>query len=445
MDNRAICAIATPVGVSALGIIRVSGPQLHQKIDSLFDKKLRDREATYVNFIHQEKTIDQCVAIFYEAPRSYTGEDMLEIISHGNSIIMNSIMRALQDFGVQQAEPGEFTKRAFMNNKIDLTQAEAVADLISASSIQSVKAANNSLSGQFARDIETIQDSILGLRSLIESVINFPEEDDVSSESLKDAKNDLQKIILSIQNLQKHSINGLMLNFRPTYAVIGKPNSGKSSLINALLREDASIVTEVEGTTRDSIKYSLCLNNQIINLVDTAGLRETNDLAEEAGIARTFTTASKSEKIIYMIDDQKGMSQEDEIFLNDYSSKNCYLIFNKIDMTGKQAKIIKNNFTEIHMSVKKNLGLDLFKNVILDDLSNIDYSENTHLARERHLELLSNASNHLEQCRASMLNSSLEICAEELRLAHLALSSILGQNSSEELLNRIFTTFCIGK
>lgn len=444
MSEKAICAVATPIGSSALGIVRVSGDNLLKKISFLFKKQLKDRTATYTAINDGDKMIDSCVAIFYKAPKSYTGEDMIEIICHGNHIIIKSIINTLLKNGISQAGPGEFTKRAFFNNKINLLQAEAVADLINASSEQSVKAANNSLSGKFAEEIKYIQNLLLELRALIESIINFPEDEDVPEVNINESKNKLQYIIQSLDKLISISTDGKSLNHRLSYIVVGKPNSGKSSLINSLLREDASIVTNIEGTTRDSIQYSLCIDNLIINLIDTAGIRKTDDLIEQAGIDKTISMISKSDKILYMIDDNMGITKDDEDFLKQYPH-HCHIIFNKIDVSGKEASVTINDITEIYLSAKNNDGIDLLKDVIRKDCAKLDCSENVFLARERHIVILKKVYEHLNKSQVLLSGDDLDLCAEELRLSHLALSSILGQNSTEDLLDKIFSSFCIGK
>jgi tRNA modification GTPase len=445
MKTQAICAIATPPGSSALGIIRISGKNLKNLTKQIFSKDLEDRKAILVSVIDHKNLLDNCVSIFYESPKSYTGEDMIEIICHGNQVIMNSILSLLNKKGIRIARPGEFTERAFFNDKVDLIQAEAISDLISSSDSCAVKAAHNSLSGKFADEIKIICEKILSTRAEVESVINFPEDDDVPVLSIASIKNSLAKILIDIEALIKKSKKGRELNNRPTYAVVGKPNSGKSSLINFLLREDASIVTSKTGTTRDSICYQLNLNNSIVNIIDTAGIHDTNDEIEKEGIARSASSIAKSDRVLYLVDDNQGFTQEDKKLIEKYDIKNYFLVFNKIDITKKESKITTTEPQEIYVSVKTGEGMHLIEDIIKTAFKSDNTAENIYLARSRHIECLQNGQKHLLDSKNAANEKSLDILAEELRLSHMAISSILGQNPTEDLLTEIFASFCIGK
>jgi tRNA modification GTPase len=445
MNTQAICAIATPPGSSALGIIRISGKNLKNLTKQMFSKDLEDRKAILVSVIDHKNLLDNCVSIFYESPKSYTGEDMIEIICHGNQVIMNSILSLLNKKGIRIARPGEFTERAFFNDKVDLIQAEAISDLISSSDSCAVKAAHNSLSGKFADEIKIICEKILSTRAEVESVINFPEDDDVPVLSIASIKNSLAKILIDIEALIKKSKKGRELNNRPTYAVVGKPNSGKSSLINFLLREDASIVTSKTGTTRDSICYQLNLNNSIVNIIDTAGIHDTNDEIEKEGIARSASSIAKSDRVLYLVDDNQGFTQEDKKLIEKYDIKNYFLVFNKIDITKKESKITTTEPQEIYVSVKTGEGMNLIEDIIKTAFKSDNTAENIYLARSRHIECLQNGQKHLLDSKNAANEKSLDILAEELRLSHMAISSILGQNPTEDLLTEIFASFCIGK
>mgnify|MGYP003323401743 CR=1 FL=1 len=339
MEIQAICAIATPPGSSALGIIRISGKNLKELTKKIFSKELENRKAILVDIRNNKRLLDNCISIYYKAPKSYTGEDMIEIICHGNHVIMNSVITLLNGMGIRHAEPGEFTERAFFNDKLNLIQAEAISDLISASDIRAVKAAQNSLSGKFVDEINIIRDEILSIRAEIESLINFPEDDDVPDLSIAKIKKSILKVLTDMEILIKKSKEGMSLNNTLTYAVVGKPNSGKSSFINFLLREDASIVTSKTGTTRDSITYQLSLNDRIVNIIDTAGIHETSDEIEKEGIARSALSVLKADRIFYLVDDNQGLTAEDTNLIKKYSIKDYYLVFNKIDLTNKEAKI----------------------------------------------------------------------------------------------------------
>ncbi len=444
MKDTAICAIASPIGSSALGIIRVSGNDLTSLINRVFSRSFEDRKATLANINDENEILDQSIIIYYKSPRSYTGEDLIEIICHGNHIVMNSILNLLIKNGARSANPGEFSERAFFNNKINLAQAEAVADLISASDQKAVKAAQNSLSGKFAKEINSIAQIILSTRAEIESIINFPEDDDVPDLNIESIQTKIDKTLLLLSDIIKNSREGATLNQRKSYAFVGKPNSGKSSLINCLLRKDASIVSNQSGTTRDAIEYELNINNKIVNIVDTAGIRDTNDDVEKEGILRTLKSIAYADKVFYIVDDSKGIEDSEKKFIEKHKIKNHIILYNKIDLTGKNPHIHSSG-EYVCVSARDNLGINLIKKIIEEDFSCINVSENTYLARTRQIELLYKSQKHLNESKQNMTSGNFDFSAEELRLAHVALSSILGQNSTKELLDEIFNSFCIGK
>ena len=445
MNNEAICAIATPPGTSALGIIRVSGTNIKKLINPIFSKELKDRAATLVGIYDGSELIDSAISIYYASPRSYTGEDIIEIICHGNQIILNSIIQLLNRCGVRTAEPGEFTKRAFFNNKLNLVQAEAVADLISASNKKALAAANNSLSGKFLYEINSICDDILTIRSEVESIINFPEDDDVPILNQTRIFKNVVSVLSKLESLIDCSEQGITLNVRPSYAVIGKPNSGKSSFINNLIRTDASIVTSKKGTTRDSITYELTVDDMVINIIDTAGIHVTNDEIEKEGILRSIKSASSSDNIIYLIDETVGLTPEDKSFIDDNNFSNYILVFNKIDLTKTSPKIVTGNPRSVYVSAKTGDGMNLIKEVIKDSCQSADTSENIFLARNRHLQHLRDGKAYLLNSKHLVNEGAFDLLAEELRMSHLAISAIIGQNPTEDLLTEIFASFCIGK
>ena len=445
MKNNAICAIATPHGNSALGVIRVSGDNLKQLLCHLFTKELSDRTAVLTDIKKNNIVFDNCIAIYYLAPNSYTGEDVIEIISHGNSVIMNSILDVLYESGVSHAKPGEFTQRAYFNNKISLTDAEAISDLIAASDIHAVKAAQNSLNGKFKVDVDNILSRILSIRSEIESIINFPEDEDIPEVSISKISTQLDQIMSMLSTLIINSREGKLLNHRRVYAFVGRPNSGKSSIINRMLRENASIVSGKAGTTRDCIEYELNINNKVITLVDTAGLRESDDEVEKEGIARSLKTINKADKLFYVVDHAKGIEREDIDFLQKYNINNHVIVFNKIDIKGARPAVEASKTTEIYISALKNTGIELIKANIEDDFIRSEQSQDVYLARSRHLSHLTDAQKHLASCNNYLKQSDFDLLAEELRLAHVEMSAILGQNPTDELLQEIFTSFCIGK
>ena len=445
MKSNAICAIATAKGSSALGVIRISGDNLNSLLSHLFTNKLSDRRAILTNVKFKNVVFDNCIVILYCAPKSYTGEDVIEIITHGNPVIMNSIIELLCQHGVSNAAPGEFTERAFINNKISLEKAEAVADLISASDIQAVRAAQNSLSGKFYDDVNEVLTGIVSLRAELETIINFPEDNDTPDLIIKKITDQVERIALLLDTILINSREGRSLNHKRTYAFIGKPNSGKSSIINCLLREEASIVTSIAGTTRDSIEYELSIKNKIETIEDTAGIRTTQDKVEIEGIERSIKAVLKADKIFYVVDVSRGLDKEDYTILKNYNITNYDIVFNKIDLKGLEPRVIRNSPTEIYLSAINNIGIDLIRDRVDEDFIKVEKAEDLYLARSRHVDHLMDAKECINRCPNHISDCKYDILAEDMRNAHVALSSILGQNPTEELLNKIFTSFCIGK
>ena len=445
MKSNAICAIATAKGSSALGVIRISGKNLNSLLSHLFTKKLSDRRAILTDVKFKNVVFDNCIVILYCAPKSYTGEDVIEIITHGNPVIMNSIIELLCQHGVSNAAPGEFTERAFINNKISLEKAEAVADLISASDIQAVRAAQNSLSGKFYNDVNEVLTSIVSFRAELETIINFPEDDDTPALMIKKINEQVERIAFLLDNVLINSKEGRSLNHKKTYAFIGKPNSGKSSIINCLLREDASIVTSIAGTTRDSIEYELSINNKIVTIIDTAGIRTTQDKVEIEGIERSIKAVLKADKIFYVVDVSRGLDEDDRAILKNYNITDYDIVFNKIDLEDLEPRVIRKSPTEIYLSAINNIGIDHIRDRIEEDFIKVEKAEDLYLARSRHIDHLMDAKECINRCPSHISDCKYDILAEDMRNAHVALSSILGQNPTEELLNKIFTSFCIGK
>ena len=358
---------------------------------------------------------------------------------------MNSIIELLCQHGVSNAAPGEFTERAFINNKISLEKAEAVADLISASDIQAVRAAQNSLSGKFYNDVNEVLTSIVSFRAELETIINFPEDDDTPALMIKKINEQVERIAFLLDNVLINSKEGRSLNHKKTYAFIGKPNSGKSSIINCLLREDASIVTSIAGTTRDSIEYELSINNKIVTIIDTAGIRTTQDKVEIEGIERSIKAVLKADKIFYVVDVSRGLDEDDRAILKNYNITDYDIVFNKIDLEGLEPRVIRKSPTEIYLSAINNIGIDHIRDRIEEDFIKVEKAEDLYLARSRHIDHLMDAKECINRCPSHISDCKYDILAEDMRNAHVALSSILGQNPTEELLNKIFTSFCIGK
>jgi len=443
-ETETIAAISTAYGNAAVGIVRVSGKSVQNIIKKHIGNILLPRLATNTLIKNNEgKVLDEVIAIFYKTPKSYTGEDMLEIQSHGNPVILNNIMDCLCEKYARLAAPGEFTERAFLNNKIDLLQAEAVMDIINSTNSNAAKSAIKSLQGNFSEKIKNIKSMILDSRSAIEADINFP-EDELPNIQFEKHNQSLSAIVVELESAIKLAINGVAINCKTSFAIVGKPNVGKSSLSNLLLGEQGSIVSSRPGTTRDTIRHEINFKKNTVTFYDTAGLRSTDDEIESEGIDLTKKTILKSSIVLYVVDDMHGFDKADKQIIKDNNVNDYWVINNKIDKTNKSPSYITENSIKIfNISVLKNLGVDLLINEITN-LNSIS-DENIGTARQRHVDLLKKILDHLYMAKKYNNNQGLDIAAEELRLAHHATDEILGGQPNEELLDKVFSDFCIGK
>ena len=443
-SKNTIAAISTAYGRSGIGVIRVSGDNVLKIIDVFIDKPLLPRVATNT-LVNDERgqAIDDIIAIYYKSPRSFTGEDMLEIQCHGNPIILDIILSVICKDLASHAKPGEFTERAFVNNKIDLTQVEAVADIINATNTMSANAALRSLRGDFSIRINSLLEDVLDTRSSLEAAINFPEDEspDVTTAYISEKINNLLDNIASLALSVDH---GIAMNQKPVLAIICKPNVGKSSLSNLLLGEERSIVSDEPGTTRDAIQHDLALNKFHVTIIDTAGIRKTHNKIETAGILMTKKSADLSSLTLYLVDDAVGFDEEDETILKNNEIDNFWIISNKIDLSSDPNPSVSNDhFKTIRLSILKNSGIDLLKHELSNHLVPSDQSVGT--ARARHLDHLNKATEHLYMCKKYNDNHHLDLVAEELKGVHLNMVQILGGDINEDLLDKIFSEFCIGK
>jgi tRNA modification GTPase len=448
-NNDPIVAIATAPGRGGIGIIRVSGPRLGPFIFALLNLDLIPRHAHYCVFRdHQGVSIDEGIALYFSAPHSYTGEDVLELQGHGGPAVMQLLLKQCLDIGksfnVRMASPGEFTLRAFLNNKIDLTQAEAVADLIDASSEAAARAAMSSFSGKFSEQIHAVSDSIVQLRMMVEATLDFPEEEIEFLEKYQ-ANARLRTIEAHLKNILDQSKQGMVLRDGLHVVLAGEPNVGKSSLLNALAGQDLAIVTDIAGTTRDKISQIIYLDGVPITIVDTAGLRETGDAIEMIGIERSWSEISKADVVLNLKDAQLQSDYLEQKIAAFCSSKSTFLtIFNKVDLLPTR---LPNTTEAMYISAKTGFGLKELKAKLLD-LAGWQPGQETHwLARQRHIDALHLALEHLSiaSLHANQDDRVLDLFAEELRLAHEQLGLITGQMSADDLLGEIFSRFCIGK
>jgi tRNA modification GTPase len=457
LDTFPIAAIATAPGRGGIGVVRASGKNLAGLAQALFNgAELTPRHATYLSFTQADGTlIDQGIAIWFKGPHSYTGEDVLELQGHGGPIVLQMLLQRVleagHDFGVRLAEPGEFTRRAYMNDKLDLAQAEAVADLIDASTEAAAKSASQSLSGAFSQAIHALVERVTHLRMLVEATLDFPEEE-IDFLEKSDARGQLRGIVEALGTVFRQASQGALLREGLNVVLVGQPNVGKSSLLNALAGADVAIVTPIAGTTRDKVSETIQIEGIPLNIIDTAGIRsqdEAVDLVERIGIERTWGEVGKADVILHMLDANHGPTRADESILAGFPAGVPVLrIWNKIDLSGHKASIdASDDATHIYLSAHDHSGIDLLRRELLRIAGWQQTGESLYLARERHLIALKSAARHLDHAseHAAQSDQMLDLFAEELRLAQVQLATITGAFSSDDLLGVIFGRFCIGK
>ena len=441
-----IVAIATASGHSGVGIIRISGYNLDDLIQALCHKtSLKPRYAHYSDFYAANSDIiDSGLVLYFSAPNSFTGEEVIEIQGHGSPIVLNMLLKRCIELGCRMAEAGEFTKRAYLNGKIDLVQAESIADLIHAESEASAKGALKSLKGQFSEQIGKISENLINLRMFVEATLDFPEEDIEFIANAK-IKVKLQNLQGEIHKLLGSTKQGVILNNGAKIVIIGRPNVGKSSLLNALANEDVAIVTAIAGTTRDIVQQKIIIDGIPFNIIDTAGIRDTDDVVEKIGIERALLAVASADLAIILIDDNVGIGDEDKLILANLPNELPILyVHNKIDLNSGMPRIVETGgVTDIYLSAKHKQGIDLLRQKLLSLIGWENSVTDVCLARTRHLEAMHRTVTHIDTAFAMW--EELEILAEELRYAHTSLGEITGEFSADDLLGVIFSEFCIGK
>jgi len=440
-----IAAVATAQGKGGVGVIRISGPGIELLAKGILGKLPVARHATYCNFLDENgETLDQGIALYFPSPHSYTGDDVLELQGHGGPAVLQLILQRCLDLGARLAQPGEFTRRAFLNNKMDLAQAESVADLIDANTTEAARSAMRSLQGEFSTAINNLIDGLIHLRILVEAMLDFPEEE-VDSIDLKRRDALLKSIKLKLQHTLDTAKQGSLLREGAHVVIAGQPNVGKSSLLNRLSGEEVALVSEIPGTTRDVIRQIIQIRGVPLHIIDTAGLRETQEIVENMGIARTHQALHKADLILLIIDACQGMTEQDEAILAGLPEEiPRLLVFNKVDLLrGKLPRNVEAQDPFVYVSAKTGAGLDNLFDRLLESVGWHDQESGSFMARERHLRALVLAQTHLEQ--AHNVLASAEFFAEELRLAQRALNEITGEFTSEDLLGEIFSRFCLGK
>ena len=447
-----IIAVATAPGRAGVGVVRISGQNLERITKALFQKNLSPREASLLTLRDSDgQTIDQLIAIYFLGPASFTGEDVLELQCHGGPHLLELVLKRCLELGKQEgltiAEPGEFTLRAYLNNKIDLAQAEAIADLIDAQSEAAVRGAARSLQGAFSEDINGLIEEITQLRILVESTLDFPEEEIEFLENAQ-ARERLVAVKQKLGALRAGAKQGKILRDGIQLVLAGAPNVGKSSLLNRLAGEEVAIVTPIAGTTRDRVKESITIDGVPMHIIDTAGLRETNDLVEAKGIERSWDSIRLADLVIFLTDAQteSGADQLKAEILRKLPAKRPVLeVMNKADLLDKKAGRPSNG--ALLISAKTGIGIAGLKQKILELVGWSGAQEGAIIARRRHLDCLERAAEHIEKSEefAANGNNSLELFAEELLLAQNHLGQITGRMLPDDLLGKIFSQFCIGK
>ena len=440
-----VAAVASAPGRAAIGIVRLSGPLLNSFMHALLARELPPRRAVLSDFLDHDGTVlDTGIAIFFPAPHSYTGEDVLELQGHGGPAVLQLVLKRCLELGARLAEPGEFSRRAFLNDKLDLAQAESVADLIDASSEAAARAATRSLKGEFSRQIDALVAELIDLRVLVEACIDFPDEDleFLEAHGVQQRLRSLRERIGEIVNI---GTSGKLLRDGIKVVLVGRPNVGKSSLLNRLAGEELAIVTDVPGTTRDTLRTELVLSGVPIHVVDTAGLREAQDLVEQLGIERTWNAARDADVLIVIVDVRQGMTDEDNDIVGRLPPAIPRIVVaNKIDLMDLVPASVEATFDgQLWVSAKTGEGIDLLRIALLNAAGWVPQAEPVFLARTRHLEGLAKAQSHVVFAEGRL--AQLELMAEELKLAQLALSELTGEFTTEALLGAIFSRFCIGK
>ncbi|MET2972455.1 tRNA uridine-5-carboxymethylaminomethyl(34) synthesis GTPase MnmE [Vibrio harveyi] len=453
MTTDTIVAQATAPGRGGVGIIRVSGPKANQVALEVTGKTLKPRYAEYLPFQAEGGTVlDQGIALYFPNPHSFTGEDVLELQGHGGPVVMDMLIKRILGIdGVRAARPGEFSERAFLNDKMDLTQAEAIADLIDASSEEAAKSALQSLQGQFSQRIQTLVESLIHLRIYVEAAIDFPEEE---IDFLADGKvsADLQAIIDNLDAVRKEANQGAIMREGMKVVIAGRPNAGKSSLLNALSGKESAIVTDIAGTTRDVLREHIHIDGMPLHIIDTAGLRDASDEVEKIGIERAWDEIAQADRVLFMVDGTTTDATDPKDIWPDFVDRlpnniGMTVIRNKADQTGEEMGICHvNDPTLIRLSAKTGAGVDALRTHLKECMGFSGNTEGGFMARRRHLDALERAAQHLqigqEQLEGFMAG---EILAEELRITQQHLNEITGEFSSDDLLGRIFSSFCIGK
>ncbi|MCL1051160.1 tRNA uridine-5-carboxymethylaminomethyl(34) synthesis GTPase MnmE [Shewanella abyssi] len=453
MTTDTIVAQATAPGRGGVGIIRVSGDLASNVAMAVIGRIPKTRYADYCDFKSDKgEVIDQGIALYFKGPNSFTGEDVLELQGHGGQIVLDMLIkRVMETEGLRIAKPGEFSEQAFMNDKLDLTQAEAIADLIDATSEQAAKSALNSLQGEFSTQVHELVEQVTNLRLYVEAAIDFPDEE---VDFLSDGKisGSLNRIITQLTTVKASAKQGSIIREGMKVVIAGRPNAGKSSLLNALAGKESAIVTEIAGTTRDVLREHIHLDGMPLHIIDTAGLRDTADTVEKIGIERAWDEITSADQVLFMVDGTTTTAVDPHEIWPDFIDRlpknlGITVVRNKADLTGEILDITEEAGHPVHrISAKTGLGIAALQQHLKSLMGYQSNLEGGFIARRRHLEALDLASSHLDIGKEQLeVYQAGELLAEELRMAQLALSEITGKFTSDDLLGKIFSSFCIGK
>jgi tRNA modification GTPase len=439
-----IAAVATAPGIGGVAIVRVSGPLASRICQALTGSCPSPRRARFSDFRdHLGDLVDQGIVLYFAAPQSFTGEDVVELQCHGGTVISDMLLEQVVRQGGRLARPGEFSERAFLNGRMDLVQAEAVADLIESSTRAAARLALRSLAGEFSMRVHECADSILSIRVFVEAAIDFPEEE-IDFLSQSDIADRLEQVLSLVKRTRDECERGAMLRNGLDVVLCGPPNAGKSSLLNALARNQRAIVSATPGTTRDLVNETVRVGGIVVNLVDTAGLHDTCDEVEREGIRRARDAIDRADLALVVYDDSAGRHELEGLLAELPDSTPRLVVCNKIDLRGREPGNCHGN-GDILVSAKTGAGIDSLEAALLDHAGSRDQSDDMFLARRRHLDAIERALGHLLAANGEVPRGHWELTAESLRLAHLSLGEITGEVSSDELLGRIFSSFCIGK
>lgn len=451
-----IAAISTAPGIGGIGIIRMSGENCFEILEKIFKQKnpqniedIKGYTIKYGNIVDKDEIVDEVLVSFFKAPKSYTAENMCEINSHGGIVIVNKILDLCIKNGAEVAEPGEFTKRAFLNGRIDLSQAEAVIDVINAKTDKEAKISMEQLEGSLSSKIEEIRKIIISVMADIEATIDYPEYDleEVTNAKILSVLNEVDKLL---ESLEKSFYNGKILREGISTAIIGRPNAGKSSLLNVILNEERAIVTDIEGTTRDTIEEYISIDGVPLKIIDTAGIRTASDEVEKIGVSKAIEIAKKSDIIVAIFDSNRELNEEDDKILELLKDKNAIIILNKSDLEKKinTSKIDKLNKPIVEISTKTRAGIEEFYEEIskMFKLKEIANDGETIVTNVRHKNIIINSRKNLQKARETILsNMPIDIISTYLKEIIEELGKITGETVTEDVINEIFSKFCLGK